>query len=98
MKKILLNLFTDLSKVEVKVGRCLWIELTYEVVNQIIEKEKKIGNMKIITGDQPDHGRELQKVKHNQKNVCHLSKLALPVKPAQVLCRGKLRRVQREKG
>ena len=42
MKKILLNLFTDLSKVEVKVGRCLWIELTYEVVNQIIEKEKKI--------------------------------------------------------
>ena len=67
MKKILLNLFTDLSKVEVKVGRCLWIELTYEVVNQIIEKEKKIsGNMKRITGDQPDHGRELQKVKHNQ--------------------------------
>ena len=54
--------------------------------------------MKSITGDQPDHGRELQKVKHNQKNVCHLSKLALPVKPAQVLYRGKLRRVQREKG
>ena len=37
----LLNLFTDLSKVEVKVGRCLWIELTYEVVNQIKEREKK---------------------------------------------------------
>ena len=41
MKKILLTLFTDLSKVEVKVGRCLWIELTYEVVNQIKEREKK---------------------------------------------------------
>ena len=54
--------------------------------------------MKSITGDQPDHGREVQKVKHNQKIVFHLSKLALPVKPAQVLCRGKLRRVQREKG
>ena len=51
--------------------------------------------MKSITGDQPDHGRELQKVKYN---VCHLSKLAVPLKPAQVLCRGKLRRVQREKG
>ena len=54
--------------------------------------------MKSITGDQPDHGRELQKVKHNQKNVSRLSKLALPLKPAQVLYRGKLRRVQREKG
>ena len=37
----MLTLFTDLSKVEVKVGRCLWIELTYEVVNQIKEREKK---------------------------------------------------------
>ena len=42
MKKILLNLFTDLSKVEVKVGRCLWIEHTYEVVKQILEKEKRL--------------------------------------------------------